>query len=455
MSDFSRLFEQWMPLPEEEVEQALKTGVVAVDTNILLALYRYQPKHVEDWLRVFSELGDRFWLPHQVGLEFWRNRDSLAANPADSLSARKDISDSVKDIQKRFRTWIYRTSVNQTPEQTEKVTGVQEAVQALIDDIDAAVVRHHERFSWDPGKDEVAVGLKKLFSEGATIGPPFTREELQGEHSRADTRFKNKIPPGFMDDSNDENAKAKGSGKDSDSKYGDYLLWRQLLNHAKSIEAPPGGRKFVTLVTDDVKDDWWRKYSAHREGDDKDAPHRVPHPDLVEEMQRESGARYIQLETKHFLYYARKFLNVKLGDDFIASAEVLSGSEQKAPPRIGTPLQYVRWGETLARGEVLEDGQTFRVYADSLARLRMTDSTPSNVKALSRELQDEGILVPHGDVGGHERLRFTEDYDFNSPSLAASIVVGASASGSVTWGTGDRKWSLGDLNEQGAGDDAE
>ena len=115
MSDFSRLFEQWMPLPEEEVEQALKTGVVAVDTNILLALYRYQPKHVEDWLRVFSELGERFWLPHQVGLEFWRNRDSLAANPADSLSSRKDISDSVKDIQKRFRTWIYRTSVNQTP----------------------------------------------------------------------------------------------------------------------------------------------------------------------------------------------------------------------------------------------------------------------------------------------------------------------------------------------------
>lgn len=88
-----------------EVRAALAHGVVVVDTNVLVDLYRMNRQVREDMLTVLDALSDRLWVPHQVLIEFWRNqqqpgvlghhhtqaRDTVAA----ITKARSSIGDSL------------------------------------------------------------------------------------------------------------------------------------------------------------------------------------------------------------------------------------------------------------------------------------------------------------------------------------------------------------------------
>lgn len=51
-----------------------------------------------------------------------------------------------------------------------------------------------------------------------------------------------------------------------------------------------------------------------------------------------------------------------------------------------------------------------------------------NVNELRTELQKNGVLIPESNL-----LRFTQNYTFSSPSLAASVVLGRSSNGRTEW----------------------
>lgn len=79
-----------------------------------------------------------------------------------------------------------------------------------------------------------------------------------------------------------------------------------------------------------------------------------------------------------------------------------------------------------ARG--VESAEGFIVRADSQA---VKDEVPSIHRYLSnlrRSLLAQGVLE---DVGQH--LRLTQDYVFNSPSMAAGVILGRSANGRIEW----------------------
>ena len=75
--------------------------------------------------------------------------------------------------------------------------------------------------------------------------------------------------------------------------------------------------------------------------------------------------------------------------------------------------------------------QGFVVRSGSFAA---NDEVPSlkehfpNVCELRADLLKSGVLLPEGN-----KLRFTQDYTFNSPSLASSVVLGRSANGRTDW----------------------
>ena len=75
--------------------------------------------------------------------------------------------------------------------------------------------------------------------------------------------------------------------------------------------------------------------------------------------------------------------------------------------------------------------QGFVVQSGSFAA---GDETPSlqehfpNVIELRADLLKNGVLVPEGN-----KLRFAQDYTFNSPSLASAVVLGRSSNGRTDW----------------------
>jgi len=89
----------------------------------------------------------------------------------------------------------------------------------------------------------------------------------------------------------------------------------------------------------------------------------------------------------------------------------------------------------------------FVVTAGSFAA---SDEVPSLVEhfphicKLRADLKKSGVLVPDGD-----KLRFTQDYTFSSPSTASDAVLGRSSNGRVDWKDANGK-SLKELQEEQA-----
>jgi Domain of unknown function (DUF4357) len=92
----------------------------------------------------------------------------------------------------------------------------------------------------------------------------------------------------------------------------------------------------------------------------------------------------------------------------------------------GTRLYAQGPGPANAEGQETSDG--FVVFAGSRARAEVVESVPGHAAELRNELLASGVLV--SEDGG---LRFTEDYLFNSPSTAASVVFGNSSNGRIAW----------------------
>ncbi|EKE27035.1 MAG: hypothetical protein ACD_4C00082G0002, partial [uncultured bacterium (gcode 4)] len=68
------MFSEYYPLNLDLIKGLWKNAIFVFDTNILLNLYRYSNETSEQFLKTIEKLGNRAWLPHQVALEFHRNR---------------------------------------------------------------------------------------------------------------------------------------------------------------------------------------------------------------------------------------------------------------------------------------------------------------------------------------------------------------------------------------------
>jgi hypothetical protein len=85
---------------------------------------------------------------------------------------------------------------------------------------------------------------------------------------------------------------------------------------------------------------------------------------------------------------------------------------------------------TSAAGFLTPDG--FLVEKDSIAVGTASPLFSGGYLALRNELIQNGVLVPDGD-----KLRFTQDYPFKSPSAAGSVIRGGNTNGRTAWKTAD------------------
>src|SRR5215204_1038823 len=71
---------------DDEISVALRNGVVALDANVLLGLYRFRTETARDLLKLLNRLGDRLVVPHQAVREFWRRRQRVTDSPNTATS---------------------------------------------------------------------------------------------------------------------------------------------------------------------------------------------------------------------------------------------------------------------------------------------------------------------------------------------------------------------------------
>lgn len=103
--------------------------------------------------------------------------------------------------------------------------------------------------------------------------PSPSQEEIFKWCEEGQNRYKKEIPPGFKDAKN----------KDGVRKYGDLIIWKELLKFACKQEQD------VIFITDDVKADWWETQNNQR----------VFHSMLIDEF-RKTGRNIIAFESQEF-----------------------------------------------------------------------------------------------------------------------------------------------------------
>lgn len=254
-------FAIWYPRTADDYARFVTDGLIAVDANVLLHLYRLTPDVRKDVLALFGRIGERLWIPHQVGLEFHRNRLTV-------------IREQEQTEQK------LRTAVDETADRLDQVVnGFRDhpaidkaALRSIIDAgfaeirtyLDAATTGSYLSVQAAMRSDKVLDSITALFA--GKVGEPYSDDRMRELEAVAKDRFEQLIPPGYAD-----------KKKDGNRDCGDYILWRQLLDEAAERKVP------VVFITNDQKEDWYRRIHGLTTG---------PRFELVNEMQQEAGVDF-------------------------------------------------------------------------------------------------------------------------------------------------------------------
>jgi plasmid stabilization system protein ParE len=89
--------EEWAPRSPDDKIAALADGLLVIDTNVLLNLYRYGAEARGELIQVLQLVGDRLFVPGQVAAEFLRNRVPVA------MDVRRELDKGAESAAKSLR----------------------------------------------------------------------------------------------------------------------------------------------------------------------------------------------------------------------------------------------------------------------------------------------------------------------------------------------------------------
>ncbi|MFZ5763408.1 MAG: PIN-like domain-containing protein [Thermodesulfobacteriota bacterium] len=265
-------FPWYFPAGDEEKKKTWDSAVLTVDANVLLDLYRYHENTRNSLLKCLESFKGRVWLSRQAAEEFFRNRSKVIVAASKGF---KQAADELTKLRKAASTAVEQLQGNRIVP-TEIVEELNTSISGALTKAESEIADAEARYPNFLEEDPILSALLEIFD--GSVGKPFAEDELKAAKSEGDSRKKNSVPPGYMDDD-----------KDGDRPYGDFFLWRQVLDHAKSIAQP------MLFVTSERKEDWWEIHSGKTIG---------PRLELLREAHEYSGQRVLVYRTDRFLQFA-------------------------------------------------------------------------------------------------------------------------------------------------------
>jgi len=263
---------------EKEFDKIWKDSLLIPDTNVLLNLYRYSITTSNELFNVFEKFSNRLWLPHQVAFEYQQNRLSVISKQTKSYNeVREILTKNETNLKSNLDSYRNHPLLN-VQKICEKVHTTFTHIQ---DDIDKLEREHPDLIKRDNIRDKITL----LFDD--KIGKKFDDNKTKQLIIDANARYTSKIPPGYED----------ANEKDGIKKYGDLILWYQIIEKAKNDQ------KSVILITDEKKDDWWWKFNGEIVG---------PRPELIEEFVSKTENWFYMYKSDQFMNFAQEFFKQKV-----------------------------------------------------------------------------------------------------------------------------------------------
>ncbi|MEG3897699.1 PIN domain-containing protein [Microcoleus sp. SVA1_B6] len=301
------LFFWRLPPSEADFSRLWEDATFVFDTNFLLDLYRVSHSTAENFLNILQQIKNRIWLPYQVADEFLRRREEIIASEVESFQKALSVIEKWKSEQQNFNS--LRGSLRQTGRivsaEVDFLFGDQKHYLDAVDAVEKAFREKIEQITSDHSslhseKDSILENLLLLFD--SKVGEPFNEQMLPILYKEADDRYKREKPPGFMD----------AKEKEDERKYGDFILWKQILEFAKKESQP------IIFVTGEKKEDWWLK---------KNNKIISPHIELRREFNEYVHQPFWMYQTQDFLQIAKDKLMVEIDPKSIEETNAIADIE--------------------------------------------------------------------------------------------------------------------------------
>lgn len=277
------MFDQYKPYSEAALKKVWQDGLIVLDANILLHLYR-----VDDTLRtaVFGILEDekvaaRLWFPHQAISEFYKNRPAVIGGQLRALEAlERKMTEALSSLKELKDTPRFHIDREKWP------ALLKESEDRLGTFLRAAKAIYPASMSSDP----ILSRVEHIIA--SKIGPKPDDAKVSLQFAEGKKRMTTKSPPGYMDSDKDEN--------------GDYVVWEQCLEHCAKEKCN------LILVTDDNKEDWWYRTQGFTVG---------PRLELRAEFyQRVPGAEFILVNFEDFVARVSEQMTKRVEPDTVSDA---------------------------------------------------------------------------------------------------------------------------------------
>lgn len=293
------IFGEYYSPNDEEYKKFLTSGLIVLDANVLLAPYKLDAGARGQVFELLYSLRERIWVPYQAGWEFFQNRPN-ALSGEDKVY--RDLEKPLEDAKGKIEAHLKGLAGHPVVTDDEKVRLIR-----YLEDAIALVSRlstnRDEKLENALRSDSVLQKWESILF-GRIGSEPSAEVQAKREEAAAE-RYKNSQPPGYRDE-----------GK-QDNQFGDALLWLELLDHIDGSGAP------VLMITNDVKEDWYRRQSGRTIG---------PRVELVREM-RNHGSAYYQQRLAAFLERASTLLAKPVSEEAVQQVSRSSQSEY--------PMQFI------------------------------------------------------------------------------------------------------------------
>lgn len=302
-------FYEFYKLPDEKVNEIWENGLLIVDTNVLLDLYRLGTESRKDLKKSIEFFGNRIWLPYQTGLEFHRNREKVI----------KDLGGSKYD---EFRKTLYDKVVPELNEAFKDFRRhpcidykfIDQRINKFKEELDNKIETWKREYPYDIENDDVLEWVtKKYFGK---VGDDNTPLQLLEIYKEGEIRYRAQVPPGYKDANNKEK-------KEAGDRYifGDLIIWKSVIEKAKKDKVD------IIFLTNDTKEDWYERYKGQVKG---------PRFELFREFHKETGQDILIMSEASFLKEMKEKKSVKVKDSSIEDAEMAL-----------KPESLVNWRETI------------------------------------------------------------------------------------------------------------
>jgi len=342
-------FKEYHQYTEQEFKTLWENCLFVFDANALLNMYRYSRETVEIYFKVLARLkkNHQLWIPYQVGYEFYENRISV-------ISENEKSYDKILVVLEKTKKEIKTNYKNHPFLDLKKINEeVKQGLSSAEKTIKKAQKNHPKWLE----NDEVLEKINELFK--GDIGENYDTTKLDEIKKEGIGRYDKKIPPGFKDDKKDES-----------KKFGDLILWYQIIDKATESKKP------IVFISGDVKEDWWLE---------KDGKRLMPLPQLKKEM-------YDKANVDFHIYTADRFLELSETD------------EDKINERTIKEVRKIRESEEermiMRRRELMEsEGEINpRIFNDVLMEyVHLYENLYEKLERLFMEINDSEIHLEYGE----------------------------------------------------------